>query len=136
MRKIKRIIIHCSATQPSLDVGVAWIDELHRNRGWREIGYHHVIRRDGTLEKGRDEAVVGAHAKGHNTDSIGICLMGGIDSTGKPEFNYTHQQMENLEFLVRSLQDKYGTLTVLGHRDLPGVMKACPCFSVRKYFTA
>ena len=71
-RKIDLIIIHCSATREGQDIGRDEIDKMHRQRGWREIGYHHVVRIDGTIEEGRDEDKIGAHTKGHNKHSIGV----------------------------------------------------------------
>ena len=74
MRKINRIVVHCSATPPDLDVGVYEIDHWHRERGFNSIGYHEIIRRNGFLEMGRPLKTIGAHVKGYNEDSIGICI--------------------------------------------------------------
>lgn len=114
-----------------MDIGKEEIDRGHRNRGWLSIGYHYVIRRDGTIEEGRPEEQAGAHAKGHNYHSIGICLVGGLsDSKGEPEDNFTEAQYAALRDLVDRLQVKYMGAKVLGHRDLPNVKKDCPCFEV------
>lgn len=134
MRQITRIIIHCAATTPDQDVGVDDIRRWHRQLGWRDVGYHYVIRRDGRLELGRDIALAGAHAVGHNHDSIGICLAGGLNRQGVPDCNYTRHQWQRLESLVRDLIKTTPTITdVLGHRDL-NAGKACPCFSVRDWW--
>ena len=103
-----------------------------KGRGWQDVGYHYVIRQDGTLEDGRPNQKQGAHAAGHNKNSIGICLVGGIDEAGKPEAKYSKAQLSCLRSLVNFLQDLYGVLSsqVQGHCDLPGVKKACPCFDV------
>jgi len=86
MRIIDTVIVHCSATKPSMDIGVDVIRQWHMNKGWSDIGYHYVIRRNGAVELGRDldkdgdvDEEIGAHAYGHNATSIGICLIGGVD---------------------------------------------------------
>ena len=126
-RPINKIIVHCSATKSSQNIGATEIDEWHIARGWSGIGYHYVIVRSGAIEIGRDIDSIGAHAKGFNTGSIGICLIGGLDDDGNPINNFTDSQMHTLESVI-SLRPG---LEVLGHRDLPGVMKACPCFDVK-----
>ena len=85
MRGITTIAVHCAATTPDMDIGAATIDRWHKERGFSSIGYHYVIRRDGTLETGRPLNTPGAHVQGHNAHSIGICLAGGVDQAGKPE---------------------------------------------------
>ncbi|MDO5643861.1 MAG: N-acetylmuramoyl-L-alanine amidase [Paracoccus sp. (in: a-proteobacteria)] len=84
MRAILKNVHHYSATYPDQDIGVAEIREMHRKRGWRDVGYHYVIRRDGTIERGRPESKVGAHVAGHNATSIGICCIGGIERATGP----------------------------------------------------
>jgi len=133
MREINRIIVHCSATPPSMDIGVMEIDQWHRDRGFNSIGYHFVIRRDGTREQGRDIKLAGAHAKGHNQDSIGICLVGGIDGAGKSEANFTFMQYITLSTIISEIRNFHGDIEVLGHRDLEGVNKDCPCFNVKAF---
>ncbi len=137
MRPIRTIIVHCSATPPDMDIGAETIDRWHRERGWSSIGYHYVIRRNGRVENGRDVKDPGAHARGHNEDSIGVCLIGGTDAhdRAKAEANFTLSQYRALEELIFTLRGLYGSLEVLGHRDLPGVKKACPCFDVRALFS-
>ena len=131
MRKLEQIIIHCADTPANMDIGAVEIREWHiKERGWNDIGYHFVIRRDGLAEKGREVSVIGAHAQGHNENSIGICLVGGKDG-----FNFTSAQMHSLLRLVASLQAQYGWMELLGHRDLPGVTKTCPAFDVRAWFS-
>ena len=133
MRDIDKIIIHCSATYNHMDVGAEWIDKLHKSFGWKGIGYHFVIRRDGSLELGRDISAVGSHAKGHNASSIGVCWIGGLSDEGRPEDNRTHHQKKAMLSLVNKLLVLYPEAEVLGHRDLPGVSKACPCFDVKSW---
>ncbi len=133
MRKINLIVIHCSATRADQDIGKTEIDVWHKARGFAKIGYHYVIRRDSTLEKGRDEEEVGAHAEGYNAKSLGVCLVGGIDAKGRPENNFTAQQFDRLKTLLVDLTCRYPAAQVLDHRDLPWVAKACPCFDVREW---
>ena len=85
MRKIKYIVLHCSATKEGVPFGIEDIDRWHRQRGFRKVGYHYVILLDGTIRKGRDIAQVGAHVQGSNANSIGICYIGGLDADGKPK---------------------------------------------------
>lgn len=126
------LVIHCSATRAIQDVGVTDIRRWHREQGWTDIGYHFVIRRSGKVEAGRPLESIGTHVKGHNTDSVGICLAGGLNNeTFKPENNYTPQQWDALKKLLSSLLKKYPKAKVLGHRDFAGVQKACPCFPAR-----
>lgn len=100
------IIIHCSATRQGADFGAADIARWHRQRGFRDIGYHYVIRLDGTLEKGRPIEQAGAHCKGWNAASIGICYIGGLDADGKSADTRTPEQKETLKKLVKELQRK------------------------------
>jgi N-acetyl-anhydromuramyl-L-alanine amidase AmpD len=129
MRKIDTVIVHCSATPPSMDIGVAEIRQWHLDRGWRDIGYHYVIRRSGATEEGRPLEVPGAHAKGFNNESIGICLVGG----GDEKFDFTWPQMITLVQLVTHLDEVFPIEKILGHRDLTNVNKACPCFDVQEF---
>jgi N-acetylmuramoyl-L-alanine amidase len=133
-RKISHIVIHCAATPPSSDIGVKEIDAWHRKRGWSGIGYHYVIRRNGEIEKGRPDDKVGAHVKGFNSTTLGICLVGGLNSARKATAEYTGEQWQTLELLVRHLKTQHPTAEVLGHRDFPNVNKACPCFDVADWW--
>lgn len=133
-RKTDFIVLHCSATRAVQDVGVKEIRKWHQSQGWSDIGYHFVIRRDGRVETGRRVDAIGSHVQGHNTNSVGICLVGGLNNkTWKPENNFTKQQWAALERLVRVLTKKYPSARILGHRDFPGVQKACPCFDARAW---
>lgn len=134
MRNIDMIVIHAAATPPSMDIGVQEIDRWHRAKGWLSVGYHFVIRRDGTLEDGRPVEKSGAHAAGYNKSSIGICLVGGLAADRKtPENNFTVEQFTTLEGLVEYWHGRFPAAQILGHRDLPDVTKACPCFEVREW---
>lgn len=129
------IVIHCTATKPSQDIGRDEIDAWHRHQGWFGIGYHFVIRRDGAIELGRDEKVAGAHAKGFNHNSVSVALVGG--STEKnvrvAENNFTEAQFDSLNTLLKELQSNYPDAEIIGHRDLPDVKKECPAFDVKDW---
>lgn len=129
------IVVHCSATRPKQDIDAKEIDRWHRQFGWSRIGYSHVIKRDGTVEVGRGADEVGAHVKGYNAESLGICMVGGINDDGDPENNYTDEQWQALKNTVTLLLEQYPNATVQGHRDFPNVKKACPCFDVREWWS-
>ena len=133
MRKITKIIIHCSATPEGRDYTVADIDRWHKQRGWKGIGYHYVVYRDGSVHTGRDVADIGAHCTGQNANSIGICYIGGCAADGKtPKDTRTPAQCEALRDLVELLTTEYPNATIHGHHEFAD--KACPCFNVRKEF--
>lgn len=127
------IAIHCSATPANRDIGVEEITKMHRSRGFVSVGYHFIIRRDGTIEQGRPVDTVGAHVKNYNSTSVGVCLIGGVNNSMKPENNYTPEQWDALSSVVAQLKDKYPNARVLGHRDFPAVAKACPCFDAKEW---
>lgn len=123
------IILHCASTYADMDIDVATVRDWHvHERGWDDIGYHWLIRRNGAIEKGREESAVGAHCSGHNYNSIGICLAGGLGLTGKPEDNFTEAQFESLARLIREILIRYPGCTIHGHSDYAN--KACPVFNV------
>lgn len=131
--KTDYLVVHCSATTDKMDIGAADIDKWHRAQGWACIGYHYVIRRNGLVETGRDESVVGAHVQGHNENSIGICMVGGVDANdvNKAINNFTPAQFAALKQLLLQLRKKYPKAVIQGHRDFPNVHKACPSFDVK-----
>ncbi len=127
MRKIKKIIIHCTATPG--DVSIDTVREWHVNeRGWRDVGYHFLIRTDGTVEEGRPIEQSGAHTKGHNWDSIGVAYAGGTGKNGEWLDTRTDEQKDVLVDLLCQLKDTYGG-TIYGHRDFS--KKECPSFDAR-----
>ena len=128
MREINYIAVHCSATKPSMDVPVERIDKWHKRRGWSGIGYHYYIRRNGAIFLGRDLKTPGAHVRGFNNESIGICYEGGIDEQGKAEDNRTKEQKQALKNLLIVLKQRFPQAVIKGHRDFPNVSKSCPCF--------
>ena len=112
------IIIHCSATRAEQDITAADIESWHRARGFWTIGYHYVIRLDGTIEPGRDVTLDGAHCMGWNKRAIGICYVGGLDKDGRPADTRTDAQRTALIRLVKALRLVFpGVKQVLGHRD-------------------
>ena len=129
-QKTEYIAIHCSATPSKMDIGVAEIRKMHLQRGFKDIGYNRVIRRNGEWEQGRDDDAVGAHVEGYNSISIGVCLVGGVNAKMQPEDNFTTEQMETLKAMIPELLEKYPGAIVQGHRDFPNVNKACPSFDV------
>ncbi len=135
MRHIDTIIIHCSATRPSQDIGVEDIRRWHiEDNGFFDIGYHFVIRRDGSIENGRNVEKVGAHCKGHNQYSLGICLIGGLSEKMKDENNFTYEQMQALKTLLKHLKARYKIEDIFGHNAFSP--KACPCFDVATWLKA
>lgn len=134
VRNIDTVVVHCSATPPNMDVGVAEIRRWHVDgNGWSDVGYHYVIRRDGTVEEGRPVDRAGAHARGHNRASIGVCLVGGVDHHKDSLANFTRSQWAALSSLVDQILQAYGPLRVVGHRDLDAG-KDCPCFDVAAWY--
>ena len=135
MRNITKIIIHCSDTKASMDIGADEIRKWHTDpkskggRGWSDIGYHYVIRKDGLIELGRELETVGAHCYGHNTHSIGICYVGGYGGID----DRTDAQKTALEVLVMEMKDIFPKATVHGHNEFSD--KSCPNFDVSKEFS-
>jgi N-acetylmuramoyl-L-alanine amidase len=146
MRKINRIVIHCSATKVTDDYTPEKLLKDHLARGFRTYGYHYYIRKDGTLVPMRPLSEMGAHAEGYNTNSIGICYEGGLDSAGKPADTRTEEQKRSMLELLEELTGTYPIQHLNGHRDLSpdtdgnGIVepkewtKQCPCFDVEEAF--
>lgn len=133
LRKVTNyLVIHCAATTPTMDIGVKEIKEWHLKRGMSDVGYHYVIRRDGTRERGRLLSEQGAHVLGHNFDSVGVCLVGGVDHKLQPENNFTDAQWATLYLTLKELMETYPQAVIVGHRDLDA-LKACPSFDVSQY---
>lgn len=159
---ITKIVIHCSATRNGKMLRTAErsaaqvIDAWHAKRGFRRtspaartynpelrhIGYHFVIDTDGMVDTGRKVGETGAHVRGHNLHSIGICLVGGITADGKNHGEYTELQWRALHGLLKHLESHHPGAKICGHRDLsPDLngdgkitrnewVKDCPCFNV------
>lgn len=134
-RNIKELIVHCSATPEGKDYSVDTIRQWHLQRGFSDIGYHYVIYRDGSIHIGRDESIIGAHCTGHNTNSIGVCYIGGCASDGKtPKDTRTTEQKQSLVKLLKELKTKYPQASIHGHRDFAN--KACPSFDATKEYSS
>lgn len=134
-RNIKELIVHCSATPEGKDYSVDTIRQWHLQRGFSDIGYHYVIYRDGSIHRGRDESIIGAHCTGHNTNSIGVCYVGGCASDGKtPKDTRTTEQKQSLVKLLKELKTKYPQASIHGHRDFAA--KACPSFDATKEYSS
>lgn len=126
-RKIKELVLHCSATREGRDYTVADITKWHKQRGFNDIGYHYVIYRDGSIHNGRDVNLVGAHCTNHNAHSIGVCYIGGCKTDGtSPKDTRTDAQKAALLSLLKDLRKKYPFAKIHSHRDFAN--KACPSF--------
>lgn len=132
MRPIKYIVLHCTATQPTATVASIqnyWKNELH----WKNPGYHFIIKADGTIVSLLPIEQVSNGVAGYNSNSIHISYIGGIDSKGIPKDTRTPDQISSQILLLRDLIRKFPTATIKGHRDFPGVTKACPSFDVKTW---
>ena len=129
MRKITKIIVHCADTPEGRDDKAADIRRWHKARGFNDIGYHYVVDLDGAIEPGRDVTIAGAHTTGHNSDSIGVCYIGGADTDMKPKDTRTEEQKTALRLLLKYLVQKYPGAKIYGHRDF--AQKACPSFDAK-----
>ena len=132
MRRIDEIIVHCTATPQGMAVSVSDIDRWHRQRGFAGIGYHFVVYLDGTVHTGRPIDRAGAHCKGHNAHSIGVCYVGGLDVQGCPMDTRTPEQKIALQALMVALKTQYPNAKIYGHRHFAN--KACPCFDAEKEY--
>ena len=127
MRKINRIIVHCTATPAGRDVAVAEIDLWHRQRGFKGIGYHYVVDLGGVVHAGRSVEEIGAHCRGYNRGSIGVAYVGGLSADWKmPADTRTDAQKVALRAFVNELKRIYPDATVHPHSEFAA--KACPCF--------
>ena len=140
-RKIYGIVIHCTATKAGVDLNAEDVRRIHKAQGWADIGYHYLIRIDGRIENGRDVDLIGAHVSGYNTNTIGVCYVGGLDEKGNPADTRTPNQKDSLRRLLKMLRAAYPGASIKGHRDYSPDkngngsieswewMKSCPCFS-------
>lgn len=126
-RHITKLIVHCSATPEGKDFTTADIKRWHLERGFSDIGYHYVIYRDGSINEGRDVQISGAHCTNHNTNSIGICYIGGVDTLNNPKDTRTKEQKQSLIELLCALKKLYPKATIHGHCEF--AKKACPSFN-------
>lgn len=134
MRTITLIVVHCSAVKPDQQSSAAQIDSWHRERGFHlGIGYHYVIRRNGDIEPGRPEWMIGAHCQNHDKHSIGMCYEGGLNARGQPADTRTAEQKATMRRLLEHLHQRYPRAVIVGHRDL-NPQKACPCFDAAREY--
>ena len=153
------IVVHCSASPPSMDIGADEIRHLHtaprsekiswgaytlHGKAFSDLGYHQVVRRSGLIELGRPMGNIGAHARGFNSESFAICMVGGVTEDGKAETNFTQAQWESVDVAVLHARKMHPDAWILGHRDLSpdldgdGVIKShewtkqCPCFEAQE----
>lgn len=143
VRKIDKIVVHCSATREGAEFNISDIRAWHKRRGFADVGYHYVVRLNGDVERGRPLSVAGAHVKGYNRNSIGVCYIGGLDKQGKAKDTRTDAQKQALRALLTELKGCYPDAQILGHRDLSpdrdgdGIIsphewiKDCPCFDAK-----
>jgi N-acetylmuramoyl-L-alanine amidase len=124
-KKISLLVVHCSDTENSQDLSALDIHKMHLGFNWHGIGYHKIIRRSGKIENGRPEYWVGAHVKGKNKISLGVCLIG--------RDHFTEQQFASLERVLKDWKAMYPTAKVVGHRDTGNTKKSCPNFDVKTW---
>ena len=130
---IRKIIVHCSATREGQNISADEIRKWHKDKGWSDIGYHYIIGLDGTIAKGRKDNVPGAHCRGHNRNSLGVCYVGGVEQDGKtPKDTRTNEQKQSLETLLEVLKVQHLESKVYGHRDFAA--KACPSFDATEEY--
>jgi len=136
MRKIKYLVVHCSATQEGRHIPTEEIKRWHLKKGWSDIGYHAVIELDGSVHDGRPEIRIGAGVKGYNKNSLHICYIGGYEAKKKngkwvSKDTRTQAQKDALRDMLEYWKNLHPNAEVLGHRDFPNVAKSCPCFSAK-----
>ena len=132
---VRFLILHCSATRRNQDYSVEQLMRDHKKRGFRTIGYHFYIRKDGTITQHRKLLEVGAHCRPYNRGSIGICYEGGLDEEGKPCDTRTPEQTERILDVLTRLHKLFPKAKIVGHRDLPGTIpKECPCLDTHAVF--
>ena len=134
MRKINKIVVHCTATQQSIDIQ-SIIDYWKNILKWKSMGYHYIIEANGIAVKLADVTEVCNGASGYNRNSIHIAYVGGIDINKKPIDNRTTEQKNALRILIMQLSSKFPDADILGHYQLPNVKKACPCFDAAKEYS-
>lgn len=133
--KVDFIVVHCSASPEGRADTIETVRRWHREKGWRDIGYHYVVELDGTVKPGRPDNVIGAHAVGVNERSIGICYIGGLAADAKTaKDTRTPAQKAALRSLLVKLRAKHPKAPIIGHRDVPGTRKACPSFNAKSEY--
>lgn len=145
--QVKYIVIHCSATRSNTSYPGWQLDLDHRARGFSQAGYHFYVRRSGEIERLRSLTRPGAHVRGYNRCSIGVCYEGGLDEAAHIADTRTEEQRRSLERLLKGLCRAYPLAVIVGHRDLsPDLngdgliepsewVKACPSFDARQAYS-
>ncbi|MDA9165692.1 N-acetylmuramoyl-L-alanine amidase [Alphaproteobacteria bacterium] len=121
-KNISLLVVHCSDTPNNINLSAIDIHEMHLGFGWNGIGYHKIIKRSGKIENGRPEYWVGAHVKGKNDISLGVCLIG--------RDNFTKNQFKSLELVLKKWKKLYPTAKIVGHKDTGNTKKTCPNFDL------
>ena len=146
-RRITDIVIHCTASAFGKDLSVDDIRKMHKAQGWSDIGYHYVVTLDGKVHEGRDVDIIGAHVGGHNSNSIGVVYVGGLDKKGKAADTRNDAQKAGLLSLLMDLRKLYPTARISGHRDFSpdlnhnGIVepweriKECPSFDAKSEYS-
>ena len=127
------IVIHSTLTKPNSNINIRTVDEWHRKRGLLKVGYHFFIKRGGQIEVGRGPNDIGAHTKDHDSDSVSVCMAGGLNTRGIVAPDYAKEQLESLFVLIKTLKYMYSNAQVVGHRDLSKT--DCPSFDVKEWWT-
>lgn len=122
---IKLLVVHCSDTEDNKSLTAIDLHKMHLNFGWDGIGYHKIINRSGKVENGRPEYWIGAHVKGKNNISLGVCLIG--------RHKFTVKQFISLEKVLRKWKSLYPEAKIVGHRDTVNTKKTCPNFNVKNW---
>lgn len=132
-RTIKEIIVHCTATPEGRIETVQSISNMHKAKGWSDIGYHYIIGLNGECWEGRNVNLIGAHCEGHNSNSIGVCYVGGVDKKMQAKDTRTEKQKDALVALLKDLSKLYPKAKIYGHHDF-NKGKSCPCFDAKNEY--
>ena len=127
-KDIKILVIHCSDTDDNLPLNALDIHKMHIGFGWDGIGYHKIINKDGSLENGRPEYWIGAHVRGRNHESLGVCLVG--------RTNFSFDQFKTLKKLLFNWKKSYPNARIVGHSEAIKTHKTCPNFDVKNWCKA
>ena len=134
MRDIQYLVIHCTGatqTQSIQSIQNHW----KKVNKWKDPGYHWIIKPDGEAVQLFPIEKPSNGVAGHNTYSIHICYIGGVDAQGNPFDNRTNAQKETLVTLLKKYRAQFPQAKIQGHRDFSGVTKACPSFDVPKWLS-